>query len=54
MSTATVRAARHACPVCRREVCEVGWPPVFRPHADGINRPCLMAGEPIPALEAWE
>ena len=51
----SVRATRHTCPVCRRDVAAVGRPhPVFRPHADGINRPCLMAGEPIPAPEAWE
>lgn len=50
-----MRVTRRVCPVCRRDVAVVSAArPVFRPHADGINRPCLMAGEPIPAAEAWE
>lgn len=50
MTATAVRVyARHDCPVCKREVAEVGsTPPVYRPHSDGIGHPCPMAGEPIP------
>lgn len=53
MTTATeVRVMRHVCPVCKREVAEVGWPrPVFRPHSDGIGKRCPMTGEPIPPAD---
>ena len=51
--TAYAFVTRHTCPVCRREVAEVGsTPPVFRPHSDGAGHPCPMAGHPIPDPEA--
>lgn len=52
MNATDTRVMRHTCPVCKREVVEIGWPrPVFRPHSDGVGRPCPMAGEPIPEAD---
>ncbi|AYB69395.1 hypothetical protein SEA_GANCHO_53 [Mycobacterium phage Gancho] len=43
----TAAMTRHRCPVCGRRVAVTDGG-MFRPHVDGIKRPCPMTGEPLP------